>query len=859
MAPPMDDDTDQLSVDTPTRKSRRISARNKSAGDDVSVLQEEEDKQPPARRSTRKRKTDDDSVASSQGSRGSRTPKRSRAKKGAAAAAAIDTAIDTITEEHEEEEQDSKLPAVINFETNHVHFHEDRNFGMPDAMAAEGATIHVQNAEPPARSVPVAVDNIRLPVNQTPGKASKGTVPIRSYQNDESTLGMTSNNEMPRGPSLQLNYGGGGASEQGSATINIPVSQPRHARAAGLDNLLAQHNHEHGVAASDPPLAIQHAIAFRAKHSRTNSRNIDLDTTFTSFADVMETDNNNNDNGANDHPLARKPAARASGLDVLLGLNDTGGAAAASMNSHLVVQQESRAVAFRARHTRTNSRNIDLQTTFTSFTDVMETESVVDTTSMPAEARQAGDNLQQQQQLVSKETWYRRAPHYVPFWLALWLLVAAASASFAFPPIYSSMIGLSDAALTQCQAVAAWMSPMQFDPIHAQQTVSKLEAIVSLQKNVEAAKEELLTLAGRTNELNRVLNEVVAQRQTRFQQAAGSVTKTHSILQENLNEPNLLLGREEMDALREQLNSLDGVDQFLVDVSFIDSWVVPDTTISCNETKSILPEFDVKQFDSLVETLRREADTSVVGVMSDEFSKEIHSWVQENLEEEAQVFSEGMAMVPKPAEKQTIDTFAGLIRSRLELERADQTGKVDYASILNGASVIRSGKWATTLSLKDDLPLLNRMADVLGLRFYGHGPEMALTPVVPFAALGQCWSFQQHAGVASEYGVLSFKLAKPTTVYSVSIEHPPKEVTDRVNTAIRSFRLLGFEDDAASSEPWELGTFEYTITGAIRQEFEVARVVGERPVPELQSVALAIDSNWGAEYACLYRVRVNAA
>jgi hypothetical protein len=122
-------------------------------------------------------------------------------------------------------------------------------------------------------------------------------------------------------------------------------------------------------------------------------------------------------------------------------------------------------------------------------------------------------------------------------------------------------------------------------------------------------------------------------------------------------------------------------------------------------------------------------------------------------------------------------------------------------------------------------------------------------------ALGQCWAFEP-SGTMSNYGVLSFRLGTPIHVDTISIEHPPKEVTDRVDTAIRSFRVYGFEDTSAQGEPWNLGTFEYSINGAIRQEYKAAQVVNERKVPVLASMAIAIDSNWGSEYACLYRVRV---
>lgn len=43
------------------------------------------------------------------------------------------------------------------------------------------------------------------------------------------------------------------------------------------------------------------------------------------------------------------------------------------------------------------------------------------------------------------------------------------------------------------------------------------------------------------------------------------------------------------------------------------------------------------------------------------------------------------------------------------------------------------------------------------------------------------------------------------------------------------------------------------------QEFPVITSVFGNPVPPVQSISLAIDSNWGHDYACLYRVRVHGA
>ena len=77
----------------------------------------------------------------------------------------------------------------------------------------------------------------------------------------------------------------------------------------------------------------------------------------------------------------------------------------------------------------------------------------------------------------------------------------------------------------------------------------------------------------------------------------------------------------------------------------------------------------------------------------------------------------------------------------------------------------------------------------MGLRFYGHGPEAALTPTDPPDALGQCWSFLSEETVAKKrrkpksardftrgsVATLAVTLPKPIYVNSIAIEHPPLE------------------------------------------------------------------------------------
>jgi Sad1 / UNC-like C-terminal len=216
-----------------------------------------------------------------------------------------------------------------------------------------------------------------------------------------------------------------------------------------------------------------------------------------------------------------------------------------------------------------------------------------------------------------------------------------------------------------------------------------------------------------------------------------------------------------------------------------------------------------------------------------------------------------------------VNTIKHMIAARLEFERADQTGRVDYAALYNGASVIRKGERATSPSLVDSLPIVNRLAAALRLRFYGHGPEAALTPTHPTTALGQCWAFGPDArgDQFNYFASFSIRLAKPIFVERISIEHPSSlQVLYKIRTAIRSFRVLGFEDDEAQGTAWRLGSYSYEIVdddsgnrARLRQEYEIPNHVNGVDIPPLRSITLAIDSNWGMPYSCLYRVRVHGS
>lgn len=246
---------------------------------------------------------------------------------------------------------------------------------------------------------------------------------------------------------------------------------------------------------------------------------------------------------------------------------------------------------------------------------------------------------------------------------------------------------------------------------------------------------------------------------------------------------------------------------------------------------------------------------------------------------------EGIDVVKVERNTQATQTTGGLeisqvetlIREQIEIAKADRTGMHDFASIRSGASVIYDGFRKTSPSLKENLPLGNQLMAKVGLRFYGHGPEAALQPTVPNGALGQCWSFEKEGDRKKitikewddsseledernrgDYATLAIRLSKPVYVNSIAIEHVPSSISSNRSSAIKDFRIYGFADKDASGEPWELGSGSYYAEQSSYQEFEMSKELSNgMPIPMIESIVLAIDSNWSAEYSCLYRFRVH--
>lgn len=305
--------------------------------------------------------------------------------------------------------------------------------------------------------------------------------------------------------------------------------------------------------------------------------------------------------------------------------------------------------------------------------------------------------------------------------------------------------------------------------------------------------------------------------------------------------------------------SVDGLGRTILDTPSIELWQVEgpegcaEPSASVGGESSSLPSVsnpavlrsDLKK---IVARLTERCMASTDNVKESQEAREIvRTWIKEQLDkslegnreaattianfvEAAKEAQSGDTEVEEQEQGLNVGDIEEIVEERLEMELADRTGEFDFASIYNGARIIRQGKWATSKSLVDSLPLGNRLLQLSQLQFYGFGPEAAISPTYPFNALGQCWSFQEtpvaellkrrRSQIANEgddhkngnFGTLSVSLPNLVRVESVIIEHPPKGITDQIDSAIRAFRVIGFEDAGATTRSWALGSFEYNIS-----------------------------------------------
>jgi hypothetical protein len=380
--------------------------------------------------------------------------------------------------------------------------------------------------------------------------------------------------------------------------------------------------------------------------------------------------------------------------------------------------------------------------------------------------------------------------------------------------------------------------PLQVAPM----ILKELESLKLVQDTIEQSSKDIAT---QKDSLEQFMTNVkrhvdVSKRKMmiRFSRLLEAEKDLVKALKDDDNDDDNDLSLESWMDARDAVDALGGHNK-LIDTAAVNLWHI-DNPVECGggggEPTTVAdddPVVDNKFFQNVESNLLLRATMTGEKIVRSKMAEaNIRAWVRDQIDaaiNSDQATLAALENLTSPKTQQDAitqrDSVEELIQGRLELELADGTGLFDHASCVNGARVLYGGKRGTSKSLVDSLPLYNRLMQLASLRFYGYGPEAAITPTYPSHALGQCWSFQQMPVKEQlkrrrlqkddhkhgNFGTLTIRLPKPLLITKVSIEHPPHTITDHRNGAVRSFRIIAYRDELATAKAWSLGSFEYDI------------------------------------------------
>jgi Sad1 / UNC-like C-terminal len=512
----------------------------------------------------------------------------------------------------------------------------------------------------------------------------------------------------------------------------------------------------------------------------------------------------------------------------------------------------------------------------------------------------------------------------------VWFLLLMIPQMIFFQPLWSFVIATSDSGLVMYKGMYESIFPSSLSSIvpsteNISSTISGTMKSLNDTKNSMVSsitmQKEIDTIKGLLNELTtsqQTLKELQQSLETEIEKNFQTILETD----DNSDMSNLIKTMKgtatELNSLSSLIKNTNVADHYtaqellliqsirdklvdeskLVDLSKLELWdlstatVLPKSDDDCStndedeevaeddddKTKGISLENVNKWLNDIVENTIEQ----IQGIVSHEHDSitAIQAWIQhetklivDTLHQRTKTAADmltvdGDEKSTVPTTLSPIDRFRQIIQEQLEIEHADQSGRIDYAMIANGATVVTTGLYKTSRSLIQDMPLLNKLAHSLQVRFYGYGPQIALTPTFPMNALGQCWAMATPAHTTSDtdsLGMLTINLAKAVYVHEVVMEHPYYEITDRTETAPRIFTVYGYEDTIITdaSQEYYLGTFEYKVTITDDDNNNTDRLqtfaISSSTIPKLSTIRLLIESNWGGDYTCLYRFRVHGS
>lgn len=185
-----------------------------------------------------------------------------------------------------------------------------------------------------------------------------------------------------------------------------------------------------------------------------------------------------------------------------------------------------------------------------------------------------------------------------------------------------------------------------------------------------------------------------------------------------------------------------------------------------------------------------------------------------------------------------------LIDIKLAAFQADKTEMVDYALAAAGGIVVDSSESFLPAPGSGMANWLKR------LTLQSKPPK---TVIESGMDVGSCWP------MAGSEGFVSIALRQPILPTHVSLEHISHLIAPDYSTTPKKFKVTGVQQKSEDDAPAEtvetvLGEFEYVHGSEQLQTFEL---VGGAKDETFNLVRIDILSNGGADYTCLYRVRVH--
>lgn len=199
-------------------------------------------------------------------------------------------------------------------------------------------------------------------------------------------------------------------------------------------------------------------------------------------------------------------------------------------------------------------------------------------------------------------------------------------------------------------------------------------------------------------------------------------------------------------------------------------------------------------------------------------------------------------------EEATMKVVRETVDHKLAIYHADQTNKIDWALFSSGARVQAH---SVTEQVLVTPPVIQ-----LGFLFEESAPaKPPKTMLMGNMRTGECWPMKGSDGFAV------VELRQAVVVQSFSIEHPDASITPTPLSMPKTVQLFGVKNTAsprlksqrpADADLVHLGQLDYDSYDPHR----IQEAFFEN-TESFQYVMMQVDANYGANYTCIYRLRVH--